>query len=83
MLHAHLALPVVCVVMICCEGYYTYVSVLQRLLSVHRDLDDVGAVEPVAILGGDLPQDDLSKEEKKKLRKKQQKVMLVQTVHFA
>ena len=60
-----------------------YVLVLQRLLCVYRDLDDVGAVEPVATLGGDLPQDDLSKEEKKKIKKKQQKVMLVQTVHFA
>ena len=44
----------------------------QRLLC--RDLDDVGAVEPVATLGGDLPQDGLSTEEQKKQKKKQQKV---------
>ncbi len=39
-----------------------------------RDLDDVGAVEPVATLGGELPEDALTKEEKKKQKKKQQKV---------
>ena len=34
----------------------------------------MGAVEPVATLGGELPQESLSQEEKKKLKKKQQKV---------
>jgi len=41
---------------------------------LNRDLDDVGAVEPVATLGGELPEDALTKEEKKKQKKKQQKV---------
>ena len=36
-----------------------------------RDLDDVGAVEPVATLGGELPEDALTKEEKKKQQKVQ------------
>ena len=39
-----------------------------------RDLDDVGAVEPVATLGGELPEGALTKEEKKKQKKKQQRV---------
>lgn len=34
----------------------------------------MGAVEPVATLGGELPEDALTKEEKKKQKKKQQKV---------
>ena len=39
-----------------------------------RDLDDVAAVEPVATLGGELPADALTNEDKKKQKKKQQKV---------
>ena len=56
-------------------------TALQSLLDWHtsiflffRDLDDVAAVEPVATLGGEVPQDSLTKEEKKKQKKKQQKV---------
>lgn len=42
--------------------------------TVIRDLDDVGAVEPVATLGGELPDGALTNEEKKKQKKKKQKV---------
>lgn len=37
------------------------------------DLDDVGAVEPVATLGGELPEGALTNEDKKKQKKKKQK----------
>jgi len=50
---------------------------------LNRDLDDVGAVEPVATLGGELPEDALTKEEKKKQKKKQQKVQSIANAYCA
>ena len=46
-----------------------------------RDLDDVGAVEPVATLGGELPEDALTKEEKKKQQKVQSTAQYMHIVH--
>ena len=52
-----------------CTGNYGILLALYSHELDGRDLDDVAAVEPVATLGGELPSEALSKEDKKKQQK--------------